>query len=52
MSEKEFRDHVQILRELTFLMTDEESMIVIDEYINDNPFLLEEKNKEWFYKYC
>lgn len=52
MSEKEFREHVQLIREMTFLMNDEEAMPVIDQYLKGKPFLLEEKNIEWFYKYC
>jgi len=43
---------IEGIRCATFHMSDEEAKPVIDEFLEEHPSLLEEHDREWYYKYC
>ena len=47
MKEIEFNEILQSIREQCFHMTDEEAAVVVDEFIEKHPDLLEYKTREW-----
>jgi hypothetical protein len=52
MTNNDFQDLINNLREQTFHMTDEEATPVVDVFLKEHPELLDEKKREWFIKYC
>ena len=47
-----FDELLENLRCAVFHMSDDEAFPIIDNYIKNNPVLLEYHEKEWYYKYC
>ena len=47
MSLKEFGELLQSMREQCFHMSDNEATIIVDEFIKENPRLLNFQSREW-----
>ena len=52
MDKEYFEDLLTDIRCATFHMNDEEAKPIIDEYLKEEPELLDYHTKEWYYKYC